>query len=160
MDAAPNQSICDVQPYGIISRNDTAFHRNDVIVAVVNTPFCAFAFLSNLAIIISVIKTPSLRKPCNILLGSLALTDCLSGLIVQPVFAAWRVILHQIHLPCGYQLLFYTGYLLFFQLIIGLSILNVVAISFDRHYALSKPLIYRANATVKGKYKASCCSSK
>ena len=110
MDAAPNQSICDVQPYDIIPRNDTAFCTNDVIVAVVNASFCAFAFLSNLAIIVSVIKTPSLRKPCNILLGSLALTDCLSGLIVQPIFAAWRVILHLIHLPCGYQLLFYTGY--------------------------------------------------
>ena len=150
MVTSSNNSTCGLHEDNSMPRNDSTLYKNDIIVAVVNAPFCACAFLGNLAIIIAVIKTPSLRKPCNILLSSLALSDCLTGLIVQPIFIAWRLILHQTQLSCDYQLVTLTSHLWSLRFITGWSYLNLVVISFDRHYALSKPLVYRANATSKG----------
>ena len=77
-------AICGIEPWIGIHRNDTAAYLNDMILVTVNGCLAIFSFLSNLVIIVTVIKTPSLQKPCNILLSNLAFADCLTGVIVQP----------------------------------------------------------------------------
>ena len=79
-------AICGIKPWIGINRNDTAAYLNDIILVTVNGCLAIVAFLSNLVIIVIVIKTPSLQKPCNILLSNLAFADCLTGVIVQPMF--------------------------------------------------------------------------
>ena len=59
----------------------------------INNIFNIFAFVSNVAIIFAVIKNPSLQKPCNILLCSLAFADCLTRITAQPMFIVWRFFL-------------------------------------------------------------------
>ena len=141
--------MCGLPSWLLIPSNDTASFVNDVVLCVVNVPFCVFAFLGNMAVILAVIKTPSLQRPCNILLCSLSTTDCLTGLIAQPIFVAWRLMIHRIHESCDHQTELFNAYIVTLSFV-GWSFANVTLISFDRHYALAKPLVYRANVTKKG----------
>ena len=133
-------AICGIKPWIGIHRNDTAAYLNDMILVTVNGSLAIFAFLSNLVIIVTVIKTPSLQKPCNILLSNLAFADCLTGVIVQPMFIVWRLFLQRARQSCLHQVLVFDMYYTLQVLTVGLSFVNVI--SFDRHYALDRPLVY------------------
>ena len=130
-------AICGLPAWTGIARNDTAAFINDILVATVNGPCAIFAFLSNLAIIVAVIKNPALQKPCNILLCSLAFADCFTGLTAQPMFVVWRFFLQRAQQSCLHQVVVFDVYYTFNFFTIGLSFVNVVVISFDRYYALS-----------------------
>ena len=145
-----NRGICGLLLEDVIPASDTAALINDVAVAAVNIPICAFAFLSNLVAIVAVVKTPSLHKPSNILLCSLAFTDCLSGLTTHPLFIARRLMIHRAHISCDYQLELYILFRSALRLTTLLALVNVTVMSFDRHSALSNPLQYRANASKRG----------
>ncbi|KAL9969104.1 hypothetical protein ACROYT_G021273 [Oculina patagonica] len=145
-----NGTICGLPQWLPIPSNDTPFFINDVVLSAVNVPFCAFAFIGNLAVIVAVIKTPSLQqRPCNILLCSLATTDCLTGLVAQPIFVAWRLMIHRIHESCDHQFELFIAYYVCQIAITGWSFSNIALISFDRHCALAKPLYYRAKVSKK-----------
>ena len=147
-----DRSVCDGVPQWIlIPSNDTFSYMNDAVLCTINVPVCVFAFLGNLAVIVAVIKTPSLQRPCNILLCSLATTDCLTGLIAQPIFVAWRLMIPRIHDSCDHQAELYKAFSLSLKSCSGWSFVNLCLISFDRHYALAKPLVYRSSVTKKGK---------
>ena len=146
-----NRSICGLLEQDVIPVNDTAAFVNDIVLAAVNVPLCIFAFLSNLVAIATVVKTPALHKPSTILLCSLASVDCLSGAISQPLFIARRLMIHRAHISCDYQLELYVLQRCSLRLTVLLSFSILTLISFDRHYALSKPLQYRADATNSGK---------
>ena len=147
-----NGSICGLHSWIGIARNDTAAYINDALLAVVNGSFAIFAFLSNLAIIVAVAKNPSLQRPSNILLCSLASVDCLTGITAQPMFVVWRFFLQRAQQSCSHQVLVFDVYYTLNMLTTGLSFTIFMIISFDRYYALSKPLIYRANATKRGEF--------
>ena len=136
--------------FGIPMRDNSAARINEALVASVNIPFCVFSFLSNLAIIVTIIKTPSLQRPCNSLLCSLAATDCLTGITAQPIFVALRLALYHDTSTCSYQYELYKAFYFTIMLTSGWSFVFVTVISFDRHYALSRPLAYRTNVTNKG----------
>ncbi|KAL9969755.1 hypothetical protein ACROYT_G022010 [Oculina patagonica] len=144
-----NRSICGLVTEDVIPANDTAAFINDVVAAAINAPFCVFALLSNLVAIVAVVKTPTLHKPCNILLCSLAFCDCLTGAISQPLFIARRLMIHRAHISCDYQLELYVLHRCSYKITTLLSFVNVTVMSFDRHSALSKPLQYRAYASNK-----------
>ena len=143
-------AICGLQPWIGIHGNDQAAYLNDMLLVAVNGSFAIFAFLSNLAIIFTIIKTPSLQKPCNILLSNLALADCLTGVVAQPMFVVWRLFLQRAQQSCLHQVLVFDMYYTFQVLTVGLSFVNVIIISFDRHYALDRPLVYITRATKTG----------
>ena len=144
-------TVCGL-PYSLQTEINNALFLNDVIICVVNIPFCIFTILANLAVVIAVIKTPSLQRPSNILLCGLAITDCLTGLLAQPLFVAWRLMIHRIHESCDHQDGLLKAYVVSQMVFAGWSLANITLISFDRHYALAKPLKYRVNVTKKGKY--------
>ena len=144
-------SLCGVPVwFGIVAQNDSAAYINEALVAAVNIPSCAFAFLSNLAIIVTVLKTPSLQKPCNTLLCSLAATDCLTGITAQPIFVALRLMLYRDLPICSYQDKLFTAFYASTMLTSGWSFAFLTVISFDRYYAVSRPLAYHAKVTNKG----------
>ena len=151
MTSETNRSICDLLAEDVIPVNDTAGFISDAVLAAVNVPLCVFAFLSNLVAIVAIVKTPILHKPSNILLCSLAFADCLSGAISQPLFIARRLMIHRAHISCDYQLELYVLHRCLSRLTTLLSFANLTVISFDRHYALSKPLRYRADVSNSGK---------
>lgn len=144
MSLEDHTTICGLPRWVGIIRNDTAAFANDVLLATVNGFSAVFAFLSNLAIVVAVMKNPSLQKRSNIFLCSLAFPDCLSGIAAQPMFIAWRFFLQTAQQSCLHQLLVFNVYYALNALTVGLSFVNVVIISFDRHFALSRPLEYLA----------------
>ena len=143
-------AICGLQPWIGINRNDKAAYLNDMLLVAVNGSFAIFAFLSNLAIIFTIIKTPSLQKSCNILLCNLAFADCLTGVIAQPMFVVWRLLFQRAQQSCLHQVLVFDVYYTLQVLTVGLSFVSVLVISFDRHYALARPLEYITRATKIG----------
>ena len=149
MSETEDDARCGLPQWVPIPRNDTTSFANDAFLCAVNVPFCAFAFLGNLAVIVAVIKTPSLQRPCNILLCSLATTDCLTGLISQPIFVAWRLMIHRIHESCDHQAEMFQAFTVSQSACAGWSFVNITLISFDRHYALAKPMVYRTSMTRK-----------
>ena len=149
MSESEDDARCGLPRWLSIPRNDTTAFANDAVLCAVNVPFCAFAFLGNLAVIVAVIKTPSLQRPCNILLCSLATTDCLTGLIAQPIFVAWRLMIHRIHESCDHQAEMLQAFTASQSAFAGWSFVNITLISFDRHYALAKPLVYHVSMTRK-----------
>ena len=80
--------------------NVQSVYISDTVIMIVSIPFAIFAVVANLAVIVTIIRTPSLQRPVNVLLCSLAAVDCLTGLAVQPVFVAWRFLLHRTKDPC------------------------------------------------------------
>ena len=145
-----NRTICGLPYWVPIPNNRTASLVSDVVLCAVSAPFCIFAFLSNLAVILAVIKTPSLQRPSNILLCSMATTDCLTGLVAQPLFLAWRLMIHRIYESCNHQAGLLKAHLVSLMAFTGWSFANLTAMSFDRQFALPKPLVYRAEKTKKG----------
>ena len=69
-----------------VATNDSTTSIINVTVAGSSVPFVIFAFLSNFAILVTALKTHFLQRPSNILLCSLATSDCLVGLVAQPLF--------------------------------------------------------------------------
>ena len=138
--------------FGIPERDDPAAWVNEAFVAAVNIPLCAFAFFSNLVIIVTIIKAPSLQTPFNTLLCSLAATDCLTSITAQPIFVTLRLMmLHQDAVSACFHLEnLFTAFYTCTMLTCGWSFVFLIVISFDRHYALSRPFVYRAGATVEG----------
>jgi len=147
-----NGTICGLPSFVGISRNDTAAYINDIFLAVVNGSCAIFAFLCNLAFIVLVIKKPSLQKRSNILLCSLAFADCLTGITSQPMFVVWRFFLQRSQQSCLHQVLIFDVYYTLNFFTVGLSFVNILTISFDRHYSLSSPLVYLSNSTKEGKF--------
>ena len=122
---------------------------SDIAITVINIPFAIFAFLVNLAIIVTVMRTPALHRPVNVLLCSLAAADCLTGLIAQPVYVSWRFLLHHAERPCKLVYLYQASKSLPF-LLVGCTFLNLAITSIERLYAVSRPLAYSATITMRG----------
>ena len=78
-----------------VAANDSATSIIKLTVAGSSVPFGIFAFLSNLAILVTALKTHFLQRPSNILLCSLATSDCLVGLVAQPLFFTWWMLMER-----------------------------------------------------------------
>ena len=144
--------ICNLPDWVPVPTNGSTISIINLVVAVSNVPFGIFAFLSNLAIIVTVVKTPSLQRPSNILLCSLATSDCLVGLVAQPLFVTWWMLIQRVeHYSCLYLQPLTLAALIARMFPTGLSLANLTVISLDRCYALCRPLAYRAKVTKRGK---------
>ena len=143
-------TVCGLPPWIAFPANDSASYINDVLAVGVNVPLGIFAFVSNLIIIVTVVKTPSLQKPSNILLCILAAIDCLVGLTSQPLFFIWRLMLHRARQSCYLQTELFESRYVLNTLTLGGSFAIFTLISFDRARALSDPMRYRTEVSNKG----------
>ena len=142
---------CNLPEWVPVPTNDSTTSIIDLVVAGSNVPFGIFAFLSNFAIIVTALKTPSLQRPSNILLCSLATSDCLVGLVAQPLFFTWWMHIQRAQdYSCLYlqQLTLAAWITRVFPA--GLSMANLTIISLDRCYSLCRPFAYRAKVTKTG----------
>ena len=142
---------CDVPEVFPLATNDATTTIINLAIAGSNLPFGIFAFLSNLAIIVAALKTPSLQRPSNILLCSLATSDCLIGLVAQPLFFIWWLFVQSPQKWCPYLKPVTIVSWISRMVPIALSLTYMKAISLDRCYALCRPLAYRAKVTKRGK---------
>ena len=127
---------------------NTYIYINNVCVIVVNVLLSIFAVVCNALIMLAVFKTNSLRRPVNLLICSLALSDFLVGAVVQPLVVV-RLLLQNAGADCClYKHLSNTSYYAFY-LFAGGSFVQVCVMSWDRYKAASRPLEYRATVTNK-----------
>ena len=142
---------CNLPEWVPVPTSDSTTTIIDLVVAGSNVPFGIFAFLSNLAITVTALKRPSLQRPSNILLCSLAISDCLVGLVAQRLFFTWWTHIQraQDYYSCLYLQLLTLATWITGVFPAGLSLTNLTVISLDRCYALCRPLAYRARTTLE-----------
>ena len=168
-------NICDLPEWVPVPTNDSTITIIDFVLGGSNVPFGIFAFLSNLAMIVTVVKTPSLQRPSNIVLCSLVTSDCLVGLVTQPLFVTWWMLIQRVgdssklwssHLWTQFKQLRKEAWRLFVKIIRVFFIYNhlpwllwspecfqqanLTVISLDRCYALCRPFSCPAKVTKRG----------
>ncbi|XP_022787554.1 beta-4C adrenergic receptor-like [Stylophora pistillata] len=100
---------------------------------VLNVPLMLITISGNALVLVAVMRTPSIRSPSTIMLCSLAVSDLLVGLAVQPLYAAS-------YLTRNYSLFEATRTLGFIAS--GVSLFTMTAIAVDRILALHHHLRY------------------
>lgn len=110
--------------------------------AAINIPLSFLAVVGNSLILVSFVKNPSLISPSNVILVSLALSDLCVGLVVQPMYIAWR--LNQvIFINENWRQDILFSMTAFLSAILCLfSLLTVTFLSVDRYLALRLHLRY------------------
>lgn len=98
---------------------------------------------SNGLVLVSILRSPRLRVPSNILICLLAFSDFLVGSIFLPVQTGW-LLNDNLHESCAFFMLKMVSGWLF----IVASFLSVVAVSCERFLALFKPLKYPNLVTI------------
>lgn len=128
-----------------------AFYATYIFSIVLNSVSAMPAIFLNALVIVAICRRSSLQTPSNVLLCSLALTDFLVGLIVQPVFIAHKVsaLKAERRLHCIASVVSKT-----LALLLGtVSLTTLTAISIDRVLAISLPSRYRTVVTKGGAVK-------
>ena len=105
---------------------------------ILNAPLMLACVTGNSLILASILRTPSLRSPSTIFMCSLAISDLLVGIIVQPVYIAYELKQEPL-LTFAFTMLFiFTGVV---------SLCTMTAISVDRFMALQFHLRYQCLMT-------------
>ena len=126
-----------------------------IITIIMNSITCPFTVLLNVLVIMAVKRRPRLRTNSNILLACLALTDVLTGLIVQPLFILWKI---SLLLGLGNrhddrELVFITT----LYIVLHSSSLHLMLVTFDRLLAIKFTMRYLNVITEKNIKDSSDC---
>ena len=105
----------------------------DIVNCAINAPLMLISIIGNTLVLAAILRTPSLRSPSTILLCSLAVSDLLVGLIVQPVYIAYRLT-RNVSLDHALSIMAFS--------VCGVSLLTMTAISVDRFLALHYHMRY------------------
>ena len=118
----------------------------NISTCILNIFFGVVTFVANSSILLAIKKTRDLHTPSFVLLGSLATSDLLVGLLCQPLFVAFKIaeLERNLNAYCWLRLLqsrmaWTTS---------GVSLLTVAAVSVDRLLALTLHLRYDTLVTV------------
>ena len=117
------------------------FHAKPFVVVncALNAPLMLVSILGNTLVLAAIMRTPSIRSPSMIMLGSLATTDFLVGLIAQPLFIADELIMENHVLNALSSMIGFA--------LCGISLATITAISIDRFIALQYHLRYATLVT-------------
>lgn len=134
--------MCNVK---ITPLNGTV-QANIIIMLILNALPAVATIIGNLAFIVTLIRTRSLHRPSNILLGGLCVSDLLVGFVVQPVYISFLFkLLLDDDIHKGLQ----SAFTICFFLSGGLSFSFAAQMSLDRYVAICHPFFYCASATCK-----------
>ncbi|RUS78747.1 hypothetical protein EGW08_013498 [Elysia chlorotica] len=95
--------------------------------------------MGNLLVLVAVLKFPSLRRPTNAMLGSLALSDFLVGTITVPLYTAWTArpgIFDRSAVMCGLVLLSCL-------MVVTASQVSLLLLSVEQFLAVCHPFRHR-----------------
>ena len=125
-------------------------HDELIVLLVLNSFLSITAFLGNTLILVALHKESSLHPPSKLLLRSLAITDLLVGIIVEPLYVVYLMSVKSKRWDICYNVnvaLFIASYIL-----CSVSLLVLTAISVDRLLALWLGLRYRQVVTLRSVY--------
>jgi len=130
------------------TKNPAHFDWNTgIVICIMNGLVAIPTTALNLLLILSVLSSPSLRKPSYILICALAFTDFGVGFVVQPLYIA-RKIKFLTNEYDTYCLLLQVGNV-FAHICCVPSVFIVTAISIDRYLAVSLRTAYNQRVTIK-----------
>ena len=133
------------------SANVTArVHDELIVLLVLNTSLSITAFLGNTLILVALHKESSLHPPSKLLLRSLAITDLLVGIIVEPLNAAYLMSVKSKRWFICYNV--YVALFIASYILCSVSLFVLTAISVDRLLALWLGLRYRQVVTLRRVY--------
>ena len=132
------------------SADVTASHDELIVLSVLNTFLSITAVLGNTLILVALHKESSLHPPSKLLLRSLAITDLLVGIIVEPLNVAYLMSVRSKRWDICYNV--YVALLLASYILCAVSLLVLTAISVDRLLALWLGLRYRQVVTLRSVY--------
>ena len=132
------------------SNSDEISHRKSIVIinSVLNAPLMITSIIGNTLVLAAVLRTPSLRSPSLILLCSLAISDLLVAIVVQPLYIATEITQVRIHPALR------LSEIIQFSLC-GVSLRTITSISLDRFAALHYHMRYASMVTVR---RVSCMS--
>ena len=129
----------------IFLRPTSSLYTNYIIAAAFNALFAFTAIFGNALILAALKKTTSLHAASNSLLCSLASSDLMVGLVVQPLHVVYCVygIISDSRVRCYSRIVFaWTS-----DYFTAVSFLTIVAISLDRYLTLCQRRAYRSAVT-------------
>ena len=108
-------------------------HRETIVFTncALNVPFMLVAVIGNALVLVSMLKTPSIRSMSKTMLASLAFSDLLVGLLAQPLFIADELQSLKKKDPILYRLSAMIGFF-----VGGVSLGTITVITVDRLLAL------------------------
>lgn len=144
-----------ISSYTYIMKNEfnTEFENEDdsnsqpghivIINCALNAPLMFISIVGNSLVLAAISRTPSFRSPSYIFLCSLAVSDLLVGLIVQPLFIASQLNRSFVRA----SLLDGAGHMIAFSAC-GVSLCTMATMSLDRYMALHYHMRYEALVTI------------
>ena len=123
------------------------YHIFLLIFSIINAVVAVTATLSNGVVIYTILKTPSLRTPSNILILGLAVSDLCASIITQPCYCL-SIIFEYI----GERSHFCTAGIVFESsgwMLTSISLLTLTAVTADRFLAIHLHLRYLEHVTAK-----------
>ena len=117
------------------------------LLCVVNAVAAVVATVGSSLVLAAMWRTPSLRSPTYVLLSGMALLDLGVGLISQPTFVSFKIVLIQRNYHLFYQLLVIELFIA--NMFIDVTFLTLCTITFERFLALKIHLRYRELVTVR-----------
>ena len=118
----------------------------NILTCTLNLLFGFVTFVANSTILLAIKKTHDLHTPSFVLLGSLATSDLLVGLVCQPLFVAFKIAELERNLTAYCWLRLLQGRTAWTTS--GVSLLTIAAVSVDRLLALTLHLRYETLVTV------------
>ncbi|XP_078378104.1 adenosine receptor A2a-like [Oculina patagonica] len=112
---------------------------NDLIVVIFNCITCPFTVLLNVLVITAVKRRPRLQTNTNILLACLAITDALTGFLVQPSFIAWKIL---VVLGVKNTYIFYIPHIAILTTVSFSSLLHLALVTCERLLAIKYTMHY------------------
>lgn len=105
----------------------------NLVTVIINIIASPLAVISNSLIVIAILTSYRLRTPSNFLIGCLALSDVLVGLIVQPGYICFRLMENQHRsVPCFVRVMYSNA----FYVCCGVSFMTLSAVSYERLVAV------------------------
>ncbi|XP_045473057.1 5-hydroxytryptamine receptor 1-like [Harmonia axyridis] len=137
-----NESVVNISVYGYIDEGSGYTQTETILVTLIMSIIMLGTIVGNILVCVAVCLVRKLRRPCNYLLVSLAVSDLCVAILVMPMAMIYEI----------------KGKWLFGEIVCNLwvsfdvlsctaSILNLCMISVDRYYAITKPLEYGVKRT-------------
>lgn len=113
-----------------------------ILISIILLAVILGTIIGNILVCVAVCLVRKLRRPCNYLLVSLAVSDLCVAVLVMPT-----ALLYEVLEEWSFGPLFCDIWVSFDVLSCTASILNLCAISVDRYWAITKPLEYGVKRT-------------
>jgi len=128
-----------------ISTTDNALKVHAIVLLVIDTPIAFMTIIGNGIFLITLFAKRCLHTPSNMLLGALAFSDLLVGIVAQPLWICELSFTVSGKKP---NLFIYINFLVIWGFIL-FSFLFIDLVSVDRYIAVCFPMWYHARTTCK-----------